>query len=107
MALSRQRFASFRVPDHILVVNYFGIPVSGSVSFWMRRSYSPLRKYGPNDGNVLLPDMVFPGGVTLTQLGADHFMRNRPLDISTVALAITVINWLENPDGEVLQVPGG
>jgi hypothetical protein len=107
MALSRQRFASFRVPDHILVVNYFGIPVSGSVSFWMRRSYSPLRKYGPNDGNVLLADMVFPGGVTLTQLGSDHFMSNRPLDMSTVALAITVINWLENPDGEMLQVPGG
>jgi hypothetical protein len=107
MALSRQRFASFRIPEHVLVVNYFGIPISGSVSFWMRRSYSPLRKYGPNDGNVLLPDMIFPGGVTLTQLGGDHFMRNRPLDISTVALAITVINWLENPDGEVLQVPGG
>jgi hypothetical protein len=106
MALSRQRFASFRIPEHVLVVNYFGIPISGSVSFWMRRSYSPLRKYGPNDGNVLLPDMIFPGGVTLTQLGGDHFMRNRPLDISTVALAITVINWLENPDGEVLQVPG-
>src|SRR5262245_4381591 len=107
MAVGRQRFISFRVPDHILVVNYFGIPVSGSVTFWMRRSYSPLRKYGPNDGNVLLADMVFPGGVTLTQLGSDHFMRNRPLDISTVALAITVINWLEYPDGESIQVPGG
>jgi hypothetical protein len=56
---------------------------------------------------VLLADMVFPGGVTLTQLGSDHFMRNRPLDISTVALAITVINWLEYPDGESIQVPGG
>src|SRR5262249_59454554 len=64
-------------------------------------------KYGPNDGNVLLADMVFPGGVTLTQLGSDHFMRNRPLGIATVALAITVINWLEKPDGESIQVPGG
>jgi len=107
MAVGRQRFISFRVPDHILVVNYFGIPISGSVTFWMRRSYSPLRKYGPNDGNVLLADMVFPGGVTLTQLGSDHFMRNRPLGIATVALAITVINWLEKPDGESIQVPGG
>jgi hypothetical protein len=42
--------------------------------------------------------MVFPGGVTLVELGADHFMRNRPVDIATVALAITVIGWLENPD---------
>ena len=106
-ARSRQRFDSFRIPEHLLVVNYFGIPVSGSISFWMRRSYSPMRKYGPNDGNVLLADMIFPGGVTLFELGADHFMRNRPLDIATVALAITVIGWLENPDGESIQVPEG
>jgi hypothetical protein len=106
-ALSRRRFDSFRIPEHVLVVNYFGIPVSGSVSFWMRRSYSPMRKYGPNDGNVLLPDMVFPGGVTLFELGGDHFMRNRPLDIGTVALAITVISWLENPDGKLIQLPSG
>jgi hypothetical protein len=106
-ARSRQRFDSFRVPEHVLVVNYFGIPVSGSVSFWIRRSYSPMRQYGPNDGNVLLPDMIFPGGVTLFELGSDHFMRNRPLDISTVALAITVINWLKNPNSELIQVPKG
>jgi hypothetical protein len=49
--------------------------------------------------------MIFPGGVTLFELGGDHFMRNRPLDISTVALAITVIRWLENPDGEMVQGP--
>jgi hypothetical protein len=106
-ARSRQRFDSFRIPEHVLVVNYFGIPVSGSVSFWIRRSYSPMRKYGPNDGNVLLADMIFPGGATLFELGNDHFMRNRPLDIATVALAIAVINWLENPGGELIQVPKG
>ena len=105
-ALSRRRFDSFRVPEHILVVNFLGIPVSGSISFWIRRSYSPMRKYGPNDGNVLLPDAIFPGGVTLFELGSDHFMRNKPLDISTVALAITVISWLKNPDSEVVQIPG-
>ena len=106
-ALSRQRFDSFRIPKHILVVNFLGIPVSGSVSFWIRRSYSPMRKYGPNDGNVLLPDAIFPGGVTLFELGSDHFMRSKPLDITTVALAIAVISWLENPDSEVVQLPGG
>lgn len=105
-ARSRQRFESFRIPEHLLVVNYFGIPVSGSVSFLIRRSYSPMRKYGPNDGNVLLSDMIFPGGITLFNLGGDHFMRNKPLDISTVALAMTVIHWLENPDGELLEGPG-
>jgi hypothetical protein len=103
---SRQRFDSFHVPKHVLVVNYFGIPVVGSVSFLARTSYYPLRKYGPNDGTVLLPDMVYPDGVTLTELGSDHFMRRKPLDITTVALAITVIRWLEHPDSEMVRGPG-
>jgi len=104
---SRRRFDSFRIPEHVLVVNYFGVPVVGSVSFLASKSYLPLRKYGPNDGTVLLPDMIFPGGVTLTELGSDHFMRRKPLDIVTVALTITVINWLEHPDGELVRHPGG
>jgi hypothetical protein len=105
-ANSRQRFNSFHIPEHVFVVNYFGIPVIGSVSFLGRASFFPLRKYGPNDGTVLLPDMIFPGGVTLPELGSDHFMRGRRLDITTVALAITVIRWLEHPDGEFVQGPG-
>ena len=104
---SRRRFDSFRIPEHVLVVNYFGVPVVGSVSFLASKSYLPLRKYRPNDGTVLLPDMIFPGGVTLTELGSDHFMRRKPLDIVTVALTITVINWLEHPDGELVRHPGG
>lgn len=103
---SRQRFDSFRIPDHVLVVNYFGVPVTGSISFWGRRGFSTLRKYGPNDGISLLPDMIFPGGVTLTELGGDHFMRRKPFDITTLALAITVIRWLEYPDSEFTQIPG-
>ncbi|HEX9146466.1 MAG TPA: hypothetical protein VGA09_19515 [Candidatus Binatia bacterium] len=104
-AKSRQRFESFRVPDHVFVVNYFGIPVSGSVSFRGRFGYFPLRKFGPNDGLVLLSDMIFPRGVTLAELGSDHFLPNGHVDITAVALTITVIRWLENPDGETSQAP--
>jgi hypothetical protein len=102
-ARSRQRFDSFRVPEHLLVVNYFGIPVVGSISLMLRRSFYPLRKHGPNDGVLLLSDMVFPGGVTLTELNEDHLMRGKPVDIATVALAITVIRWLETPHGELVR----
>lgn len=105
-ARSRQRFDSFRIPEHVLVVNYFGIPVSGSISFLARRGFFPLRKYGPNDGLVLLPDMVIPRGITLAELGSDHFLINEHLDIKSVALAITVIRWLENPDQATSTIPG-
>jgi hypothetical protein len=106
-ARSRLRFGSFRIPEHVLVVNYFGIPVSGSISFLARRGFFSLEKYGPNDGVVLLSDTIFPGGVTLAELGSDHFLLNTDPDIKTVALAITVIRWLENPDHAMPPIPGG
>jgi hypothetical protein len=105
-ARGRQRFDSFHVPEHLLVVNYLGIPVTGSISFWGRRGFYSLRKHGPNDGISLLSDMIMPGGVTLADLENDHFMRGKPLDITTVALALTVIRWLEKPDRELVRGPG-
>ena len=102
----RRRFDSFHVPEHVLVVNYLGIPVTGSISFWARRGFYSLRKHGPNDGISLLSDMIIPGGVTLADLENDHFMRGKPLDITTVALVLTVMRWLEHPDGELVRGPG-
>jgi len=102
----RRRFDSFHVPEHVLVVNYLGIPVTGSISFWARRGFYSLRKHGPNDGISLLSDMIIPGGVTLADLEIDHFMRGKPLDITTVALVLTVMRWLEHPDGELVRGPG-
>jgi hypothetical protein len=90
----------------VLVVNYLGVPVTGSVSFWGRKGFYSLRKHGPNDGISLLSDMIFPGAVTLADLSNDHFMRGKPLDITTVALSLTVIRWLEHPDREFLQGGG-
>ena len=104
-APSRQRFNSFRIPEHVLVINYFGIPVSGSISFLARRGFFPLQKHGPNDGVLLLSDMIYPGGITLAELGSDHFLLNDHLDITSVALAITIIRWLENPDHQISPSP--
>ena len=100
-----QRFNSFHIPEHVLVVNYVGIPVTGSVSFFARRGFLFLRKLGPNDGITLVADTIIPGGVTIADLGNDHFMRGRPVDITSVALALTVIRWLEYPNGELVQGP--
>ena len=100
---SRQRFDSFRIPEQVLVVNYLGIPLSGSISSFARTGFSHLRKHGPNDGIALLSDLIAPGGVTLAELGRDHFLLDEHLDVTTVALAITVIGWLENHEAKSLE----
>ncbi len=103
---SRRRFNSFRVPQHVLVVNYIGIPLTGSVSYLARMGFLPLRDYGPNDGITLLPDSIFPGGVTLVELGRDHFLLHDHIDVTTVALMITVIRWVGNHGPKISQTPG-
>lgn len=95
---SRARFNSFRVPDHVLIVNYFGIPLTGSISAWARPGYLHLKSYGPNDGILLLSDMILPHALTLADLGRDHFMLDEQMDTTVVALTSTIIRWLD--DGE-------
>jgi len=80
------------------VVNYLGIPVTGSISYLGRIGFSQLKNYGPNDGIGLLSDAIYPEGVTLVELGRDHFLLGEQLDVTAVALAITVIRWLEEHD---------
>jgi hypothetical protein len=93
---SRQRFGSFGLPEHLVVVNYIGIPLSGSISSLARPGYLDLRKHGPNDGLSLLSDLIVPGGITLTELGRDHFLLDDDIDARTVALAITLVKWLDH-----------
>jgi hypothetical protein len=92
------------VPEHILVVNYFGIPLSGSVSAWARPGYVPLSKHGPNDGILLLSDMIFPGGVTVAELGLDHFLLDQNLDAATVGLVTAVVRWTEESSTQLLHI---
>jgi hypothetical protein len=106
MAQSRKRFQSFNIPEQVLVVNYFGIPVSGSLSFRGRRGFYPMQKYGPNDGVILLADMVYPGGLTVTEVGSDHFLKERPVDIVSVSLTMAVVQWLERREPKRMSSDG-
>ncbi len=99
---SRERFHAFRIPEHVLVVNYMGIPLTGSVSSLARGGFIDLRKYGPNDGLSLLSDMIAPGGLTLVEIGRDHFLLDEEIAVTTVALAIAVIRWLEKNNSKKL-----
>lgn len=71
-APSRQRLEGARLPAWVAVVNVVAVPVSGSVGLAVRGGYEVLRGHGPNDGVVLLTDTVWPGGINVVALGADH-----------------------------------
>jgi hypothetical protein len=93
---SRARFNLFNVPEHILVVNYIGIPLSGDITKRARDGYLVLRSEGPNDGLTLITDEIAPGSITIAELGLDHYFLYPEIDLKTVAMTQTIINYLES-----------
>src|SRR5262245_7516074 len=69
---SRHRLEGRRMPETITVLNIVAIPVSGSLGYQVYAGYQVLESHGPNDGVVLLADTVWPNGINLVALGADH-----------------------------------
>jgi hypothetical protein len=95
---SRRRSAELNIPPHILVVNYVGVPVSGTIfkkEFEKRFTYTHLRRHGPNDGLVLIPDEVARNGITVTELGRGHFLSEPDYAVRTIALLQAVMKRLE------------
>jgi hypothetical protein len=90
----KEVFNQLAFPDHLFVVHYVGVPLSGQVSRDVRGRYRALRKLGPNDGLTLLTDELMPRGVVITDVGLDHYYRDPEIDLKTVALAYVVFDEL-------------
>jgi hypothetical protein len=95
-AVSAERFARLRLPPHLLIVNYVGVPLSGDVSRRARRGYRRMRALGPNDGLTPILDAIAPGSLTIADLGLDHYYLHPQIDVKTMSLARTVLGWLES-----------
>lgn len=93
--VSRERAASLKVPDHIKVISYVGLSLSGDISKFAKDKYCIMHSEGPNDGLALLPDMVVPNSYTIIAPASDHFFAEDPLiNEKTIALLKTAIDLL-------------
>jgi hypothetical protein len=96
-ARSRARLARQTMPEHILIVNFVGVPLSGHISPGAEFGYARTRKVGPNDGLTAIVDEMAHGGMTILQTGLDHYYRDPQLDLKTLALALLVTRELGRP----------
>ncbi|MBF0234354.1 MAG: hypothetical protein HQK65_15140 [Desulfamplus sp.] len=94
---SRTRFKRLQIEKNILVINYIGIPLSGTLSQYGKDNYSILKPEGPNDGITLITDVIAPNSLTIVALGNDHFFaEDRKINEKTIALMKLLIHYLEN-----------
>ncbi len=83
---STARLARTRIPDHIFLLQYIAVPLSGQITNEARDRYRRLSNDGPNDGISLLADEMI-GGVTVLELGVDHYFRAEGQALRTLAIA--------------------
>jgi hypothetical protein len=90
--VSRQRAAHLKIPEHIKVINYIGLSLSGNISKFAADKYCIMRSDGPNDGLGLLSEMVVPDSQTIIATTSDHFFAEDPqIKEKSVALLKTVM----------------
>jgi hypothetical protein len=82
----RERFAKLKFPEHLLLVSYVPVPVSGDISNRGAFGYSRMRHLGPNDGLTMLVDQLLPGGLTIVEPGVDHFFEHPDREVRSLAL---------------------
>ncbi|KAA3608035.1 MAG: hypothetical protein DWQ01_13225 [Planctomycetota bacterium] len=93
--LRRTVFGKLSFADHILLLSYIAVPLSGNISSRGSFGYACMREYGPNDGLTLLADEVFPGGLVLLEPSVDHFFEQGRRAFQTAALFSTVLSLMK------------
>jgi hypothetical protein len=91
-ASSRKRLGGIRLPPHILIVQFIGVPLSGDIAGDVRWRYRQLRRYGPNDGLTLLGDELLPDGTTIIEPGLDHYYEDPDINLKSLALPNVIVN---------------
>ena len=92
---SRQRVKTLQLPEHLLVINYLGLSLTGSLSSLSSYKYPIIAGEGPNDGLTPLSDIIVPGSMTLVATGSDHYFGEDPLiDNKTIAMLKTILELI-------------
>jgi hypothetical protein len=97
-ARSRERVKTLRLPDDLVVINYLGLSLTGSLSSLSSYKYPIIAGEGPNDGLTPLTDIIAPGSMTLVATQSDHYFGEDPqINTKTIAMLKTVLELVENP----------
>ncbi len=83
----------------MVVINYLGLSLTGSLSSLSTYKYPIIADEGPNDGLTPLVDIIAPGSMTLVATSSDHYFAEDPeIDNKTIAILKTVLEMIELRD---------
>ena len=90
-ARSRDRWQKQSLPEHLSLVNFIAVPLSGDITPNAKFGYSRADDAGPTDGLTSIIDELAHGGTTVIEVGLDHYYKDPDIHLKTVAISLTVI----------------
>lgn len=94
----KKSFSQLHFPKHIKIINFVAAPLATKIGKEIKSRYCSMIKLGPNDGLTPLADEIIEGGITISELGLDHYFRDENIDKKTFALAMVAVNIIKNDD---------
>ena len=84
----QKEFEQLSFPKHIKIIHFVGIPWSTGITKETKSRFCKMFDLGPNDGITPIADEVTKHGIVISELGLDHYYRDKNIDKKTLALAI-------------------
>ncbi len=86
--LRSKLFSSLKIPLHIKTIHFVGMPLTSQVHKRIKKRFCYIQKrFGPNDGLTTITDAITPNGIVVSELGLDHYFKDKNIDVKTLALA--------------------
>ena len=96
-ARSLARLSELSLPEHIQILHYVAVPLSGTITREVREPYGTMQPHGPSDGLTLLTDELLPGGKVITDIGLDHRYAHPRIAEKGAALTRVVLDMVAQP----------
>jgi len=87
-----ESFKEMHFPEHIKIIHFVGTPLATQISKEIKGRFCSMIKLGPNDGLTPIADEITKQGIIISELGLDHYYRDKDIDKKTLALALVAVN---------------
>jgi hypothetical protein len=87
----KESFKELNFPKNIKIINFIGAPLATKINNEIKNRYCSMINFGPNDGLTPLIDETTESGVIISEIGLDHYFRDKNIDKKTLALALVAI----------------
>jgi len=84
-------FKELHFPDNMKIIHFVGAPMATQIDKEIKSRYCSMSRFGPNDGLTPLADEVTENGIVVSEIGLDHYFRDKNIDTKTFALALVAI----------------